>query len=221
MQGDVQGKLRELPRGELCSGPEVCLPRPGTEHGSLGEIQFGVTTNDFSTSRLTFLIDRGKRRDQLYDYGAVMFDKFKSKSKIIGKVVTSLKDEENKDGVGQVSPTSASRWSLLIRNVKDRIFYRKQSASQPVRKSSHESKSSGKDSDERRKSSVDHQLSEDSDVSASGPRLLTMNRNEIKGKLQKNIDNPDLLELEKNIAAKIGSLFSEKMERNMSSLQED
>ena len=149
-----------------------------------------------------------------------MFDKFKSKSKIIGKVVASLKDEENKDGVGQVSPKSASRWSLLIRNVKDRIFYRKQSASQPVRKSSHESKSSGKDSDERRKSS-DHQLSEDSDVSASGPRLLTMNRNEIKGKLQKNIDNPDLLELEKNIAAKIGSLFSEKMERNMSSLQDD
>ena len=105
--------------------------------------------------------------------------------------------------------------------MKDRSFYRKQSASQPVRKSSHESKSSGKDSDERRKSSVDHQLSEDSDVSASGPRLLTMNRNEIKGKLQKNIDNPDLLELEKNIAAKIGSLFSEKMERNMSSLQDD
>ena len=39
-----------------------------------------------------------------------MFDKFKSKSKIIGKVVASLKDEENKDGVGQVSPKSASRW---------------------------------------------------------------------------------------------------------------
>ena len=56
VQGDVQGKLRELPWGELCSGPEVCLPRPGTEHGSLGEIQFGVTSNDFSTSRLTFLM---------------------------------------------------------------------------------------------------------------------------------------------------------------------
>ena len=37
---------------------------------------------------------RGKRREELYDYGAVMLDKFKKKSKMIAKVVTTLKDDD-------------------------------------------------------------------------------------------------------------------------------
>ena len=62
----------------------------------MGEIQSGVirTFSQQLIPHTTDIIDRGKRRDQLYDYGAVMFDKFRTKSKIIGKVVSSLKDEE-------------------------------------------------------------------------------------------------------------------------------
>ena len=44
---------------------------------------------------LTILIARGKRREELYDYGAVMLDKFKKKSKMIAKVVSTLKDDDN------------------------------------------------------------------------------------------------------------------------------
>ena len=44
-----------------------------------------------------------------------------------------------------------------------------------------------------------------------------------KGKVKEKvgIENPDLVELEKNVAAKIGSLFLEKKEREMSSSHDE
>ena len=41
---------------------------------------------------------------------------------------------------------------------------------------------------------------------------------QIKETIHKNTEDPDLKELEKNIAARLGSLFTEKVEKNMSSL---
>ena len=41
---------------------------------------------------------------------------------------------------------------------------------------------------------------------------------QIKETIYKNTEDPDLKELEKNIAARLGSLFTEKVEKNMSSL---
>ena len=47
-----------------------------------------------------------------------------------------------------------------------------------------------------------------------------MDKSQVKEKVGRNIENPDLVELEKNVAAKIGSLFLERKEREMSSSQE-
>ena len=55
---------------------------------------------------LIFLLTRGKRREELYDYGAVMLDKFKKKSKMIAKVVTTLRDDDEvkKKEINQTVP---------------------------------------------------------------------------------------------------------------------
>ena len=62
--------------------------------------------NNSSTLPLTFLLARGKRREELYDYGAVMLDKFKKKSKMIAKVVTTLRDDDEakKKEINQTVP---------------------------------------------------------------------------------------------------------------------
>ena len=39
--------------------------------------------------------------------------------------------------------------------------------------------------------------------------------------MERDFQNPDLLELEKNVAAKIGLLIMEKKEREMSSFQDE
>ena len=47
------------------------------------------------TIDFNIFLSRGKRREELYDYGAVMLDKFKKKSKMIAKVVSTLKDDDS------------------------------------------------------------------------------------------------------------------------------
>ena len=73
--------------------------------------------------------------------------------------------------------------------------------------------------DNTRKSSELRRTSSSSTGSISGPRHLSMDKGKVKEKV--GIENPDLVELEKNVAAKIGSLFLEKKEREMSSSHDE
>ena len=73
---------------------------------------------------VTFLIARGKRREELYDYGAVMLDKFKKKSKMIAKVVTTLKDDDDlkKKEINETLPdkeTEEKSKSILSKSSED------------------------------------------------------------------------------------------------------
>ena len=57
--------------------------------------------------------------------------------------------------------------------------------------------------------------------SVIGPRLLSVDKVQVKKQKERDFQNPDLEELEKNVAAKIGLLFMEKKEREMSSFQDE
>ena len=72
-----------------------------------------------------------------------------------------------------------------------------------------------------RKSSDVRRSSSSSAGSVTGPRLLSVNKEQVKKQMERDFQNPDLLELEKNVAAKIGLLIMEKKEREMSSFQDE
>ena len=51
--------------------------------------------------------------------------------------------------------------------------------------------------------------------------MMRQEKKHMREKYNKNAEDPDLKELEKKIAARLGSLYTEKMERKMSSVHNE
>ena len=143
-----------------------------------------------------------------------MLDKFKKKSKMIAKVVSTLKDDD----------------SSKRNETNDTVEKEAKEKSKSISSSSEDSRSSPESLSSRYAmpnvlsfqyylfhiilSSIIHvKRRKSSEDNKDIPRHMR----QVKEKNYKATDDPDLKELEKNIAARLGSLFTEKAEKKMSS----
>ena len=124
---------------------------------------------------------------------------------MIAKVVSTLKDDDNskKGEINQTGEEETSEKSKSISPSSDDLGSSPETLSSRYYCSA-KTRIHSVICDKIRKSSED-----DKDV----PRHMK----KIKETIYRNTEDPDLKELEKNIAARLGSLYTEKVEKNMSS----